>query len=176
MLLGILNSQVDAGGGSAYELISTQVLASSASSVTFSSIPSDYKHLQIRAVAKSASSNDNLIMRFNADTGNNYNLHYLYGNGSSVASAYGTAPYVYVGQTISSGLANQFATAVCDILDFGSTSKNTTIRSLAGNQNSLIQLISGLWRNTAAVTSITLAGESYQLASGSRFSLYGVKG
>ena len=181
MLLGILNSQVSAAGGS-YELISSQILTGSASSVTFSSIPSDFKHLQVRYVANSNRSGvTEMKINLNGDTGSNYAWHFLYGDGSSVASTAQTSRtsgyFGYTGNNSTQALS--FGPGVVDILDYSNTSKNTTLRALTGSTTGInnIGLYSNLWINTAAVTTIALAPFSANdWVIGSRFSLYGIRG
>jgi hypothetical protein len=172
------------GGGGAMELISTQILSGTASSVTFSSIPTGtYKHLQIRAVtAFNAAGVDGLIARFNGDSAANYSWHYVQGYNSSVSSSGGGAKTsIYAGDIGSNSTANTFAAGIIDVLDAFSTTKNKTVRSLSGvSQTGLantIALRSGAWFSTAAVSSLTLtsfSGGSFIV--GSRFSLYGVIG
>ena len=75
--------------------------------------------------------------------------------------------------------ADVFGSGVIDILDAYSTTKNKTIRSLNGLSGGevAIRLSSGTWRNTNAVTSITLFdGDGANLVTGSRFSIYGIRG
>ena len=170
---------------SSFDLLETTVLSSTATSVTFSSLGSysDYKHLQLRIVVRESAAfadNDTMTIRFNGDTGNNYAYHRLNGNGSSVSSTgeinFSSIP---LGDLVPAGstTANNFGAAVVDILDFGSSNKNTTIRALYGATNSSesdIMLLSGAWFNTAAVTSIT-CGITNTAIAGSRFSLYGIK-
>lgn len=169
-------------GGSAFELISTQVLTSSASSVTFSSIPQSFKHLQIRAVTNVPSAENfltNLYIRFNGVTSNSYAHHTLLGDGSSVGPDVTTsAPFITI-RNGTTGAANIFGAAIVEILDYASTSKNTTTRTLAGCHTiseRLIGLNSGLFNSTNAVTSVTLTQITESYAAGSRFSLYGIRG
>ena len=169
-----------------YDLLETQVLSSSASSVTFTGLGSytDYKHLQIRAVLRTdrSSADDLTMIRFNGDSSSSYANHQLYGNGSTVQSSAQTSQ-TYIRNISSAGgtfTTNGFSAHILDILDFSSTSKNTTVRQLAGvvgNYND-VRLASGLWNSTSAVTSITLAQyiTSTNFVSGTRLSLYGVKG
>jgi hypothetical protein len=171
--LGILAAAGGAPAG-AYELISTQVLASSAASVTFSSIPQDYKHLQIRISARVTTDDYVAKLNFNSDTGANYAFHRLIGNGSSVASS-ASASQAFIWTAIYRSVANQFTAEVIDILDYSSANKNTTTRHLGGLATDQVQLNSGLWNNTAAVTAINLSGYS-DWVTGSRFSLYGIRG
>jgi hypothetical protein len=188
--LGIF-SAAGAGGvvaASDYDLISTTTLGTATPSVTFSSLgdySSTYKHLQIRTVgrvsADTSGSGDAFTVRFNGDSGSNYALHQLFGNGSTVTSN-STAPATgFFGQrfTDSGSTSNAFGAAVIDILDSYSTSKNKTARILGGNANntSYIFLNSGVWISTASITSITLSPNvGGNFVAGSRFSLYGIKG
>lgn len=161
------------GETNSFELISTTILGSTSASVTFSSIPTGYKHLQIRMAANSTASGAT-YWRFNSDSGNNYSQHLLYGNGSSVASGATTSTNAgYIGYTTTG--ANIFPASIIDILDFASTTKNKTVRVLHGDNNANIMLNSGAWYSTAAITSVSLFANVNYVA-GSRFSLYGIKG
>jgi hypothetical protein len=73
--------------------------------------------------------------------------------------------------------ANAFAMGVIDLLDYASTVKNTTTRTALGRlETSRVQFSSGLFNNTNAITSLTLQPSSLNFVTGSRFSLYGIKG
>jgi hypothetical protein len=178
---GILSAAGVSGEvGATYELISTTILGGTAASVTFSGLgayASTYKHLQIRMTARLSSANA-IDAYINGDTGSNYAGHLLRGDGSSVASfARSSTSILQIADATNT--ANVFTGAVVDILDFASSTKNTTIRSItgdAGGQN-YSQMWSGLWNNTAAVTSIQLYGRaSTTFQIGSRFSIYGIRG
>lgn len=185
-------SSMLAGNGafspSAYDLLTTTTLTSSAASVTFSGLGSysGYKHLQIRGLAKSSadSTNRNGQLYFNNDetfSGGNYWTHALRGDGDSVSANAGnfTAPFQFQGSAI---LPNEmYGAFVIDILDFSSSNKNTTIRALSGYAGSSgpgaiqqIRLGSTFWNNTNAVTTIKIV-ETVAFTAGSRFSLYGLK-
>jgi len=164
------------------DLLAEVTLTSSASSVTFSGLGaySDYKHLQIRMVSRSTStSGNNVGFRMNGDTGSNYASHRLYGNGSGVfpSSASSIDKALYYLQPISSDDTGNFGSGIIDLLDFSSTSKTATLRWMYGFQttNSHVGLCSGLWNNTAAVTSLEIAPFSDNFAIGSRFSLVGIR-
>jgi hypothetical protein len=173
-----------AGAGSAgsFDLLETQVLGTAAASVTFSSLSTyaaTYQHLQIRTVARLSFSDveRSLVLRFNGDAASNYNNHGVFGTGSSVSSYYFADTYIGLGSfSAGNATANAFGAGVIDILDAYETTKNKTVRSLAGSQTTpQMSLRSGLWRNTAAVSSITLLDPTSNLVTGSRFSLYGIK-
>lgn len=180
---GILASSGGAAG--AFDLLETTVLSSTASSITFSSLGSysAYKHLQIRATVRADGTTlTGMRLRFNGDSGNNYAHHRLQGDGSSVSSnsSGANADNIFLGFRLpGNSTANSFSALLVDILDFGSTNKNTTARIFAGYRDGVngqnIYLNSGMWNNTAAVTSITITQGVDNFVSGSRFSLYGVK-
>jgi hypothetical protein len=167
-----------------YELIESQILTGTEASVTFSNLntySSSFKHLQIRAVARTAGSYSDIafIVRLNGDTGSNYSVHYLVGNGSSVSSV-GAASntsmnfYGIAGNSQASGV---FGAGIIDILDYSSTTKNKTLRAITGTGATKISLGSGAYFNTAAITSVNIAAEGTgSWLAGSRFSIYGIKG
>jgi hypothetical protein len=182
--LGIF-SAAGAGGvaGATYELIETQILGSSQASITFSNLgtySSTYKHLQVRAVSKSNHAAVWEVGRIsvNGDFAGNYSSHNLYGNGSIVGAngeTNGSSAYF---ATSGATTSTNFGPQVIDFLDPYSTTKNKTFRALSGSMGATeIRLSSGAWRNNAAITSITLwtfAGTAW--LTGSRFSIYGIRG
>ena len=183
---GVL-SAAGAGGGVAgdYELISTEILGSDQSSVTFSSLAtyaSTYKHLQIRLAARtnrSGSTGDVLFLRLNGDSGANYARHALQANGSTVISFAGTSANEMALDRLGSAdqAANVFGSIVIDLLDTYSTTKNKTVRGLGGVATSIVQLSSGVYLSTSSTTSATLLpGVGTNFVAGSRFSLYGIRG
>jgi len=160
------------------------VLSASASSIDFLSIPQTYSHLQIRYLAQSSNSAtaaDNLAFRFNSDTGANYTRHYLDGSGSSATAGSNTGVtqvYATCSQT-SATYPSNFGVGILDILDYTNTNKYTTTRALSGVDfnatGGAVQLTSGLWLNTAAITSINIRALAGNLTQYSSFSLYGIK-
>jgi hypothetical protein len=168
---GLFSSGVAASTNS-YESIATTVVGGGgSSSVTFSSIPSTFKHLQLRAFLKgTAASNRNLT--FNGIT-SGYFQHRLEGSGSS-ASAGGYTSQSQIAMPITS---SQWGQVIFDFLDYTDTNKNKTVRMLGGyddNGSGFIGFTSGSVANTAAITSITIAGDTWQQYSS--FALYGIKG
>jgi hypothetical protein len=167
-----------------YELISTTILGTATASVTFSSLgdySSTYKHLQIRSVGKTTVSGDGaegLVLRFNGDSGSNYARHFLQAFGSTPSSGATTSTTSVQGGILATNSISAFGVNVCDVVDAYSTTKNKTTRTLYGSPSALsfIGLSSGVWLNTASVTSITLSSTGGNLNTGSRFSLYGIKG
>jgi len=185
--LGILAA---AGGAVAaagsYDLLETEILTSTQATVTFSSLgtyAADYQHLQVRMVARSnrADTDSYIYVQFNADTGSNYNHHYLRGTGSAVNSGAtsGSSGILDINfLPAATAPSNSFGVATLDILDPFETYKYTTARMLSGQSGSSysrIGLTSGAWRNTASLTSITFDDIFGSFVTGSRFSLYGLK-
>lgn len=166
-----------------YQSIATVIVGSGGqATITFSDIPSTYKHLQIRSFAKWNSGSADFragLMRFNGDSGANYSAHLLSGDSSSAgaagvsnySSAYWTGHYY--------GANGAYTADIIDILDYASTSKYKTSRSLAGydaNGAGRIDYSSGLWMSTSAITSVTITISSDTFAQYSHFALYGIKG
>jgi hypothetical protein len=161
-------------------LIETVVLDSNAASVTFSNLgqfAGVYQHLQLVMATRSASATeDYLYLRINGDTGSSYRGHFLEGNGSSVLSGTEATTQIFLGVNASGAIASGgFSGFVTDILEPFKTTKNTTVRTLGGVATRSIALSSGLWMNTASITSLTIKNVgANNLLAGSRFSLYGV--
>jgi hypothetical protein len=177
-----------AGPFGAYDFLSSVTVPSGGlASIEFAGIPTGYKHLQIRAIARhsAASTETAIIFRFNGDAtaGNYYGRHMLNGDGTNliaVVSTGGSFTGATVGVTTgANNTANVFGVNIVDILDYTNTQKNKTLRCLQGfdqNGSGGISFVSSLWMNTAAVTSITaVAFNGASFVEHSSFALYGVK-
>lgn len=168
-----------AASTTSYESIATVTVgAGGSSTITFSSIPSTFKHLQIRFMGSITSGGQIGFMRFNSDTtAANYYTHALEGDGSTIyAYAVNTFPRY---TSLPSG-TNQEGVGVVDILDYTNTSKYSTVRALGGvdrNGSGEVTLYSGLWKNTAAITQIDLVPNSgATFRQYTHAALYGIKG
>lgn len=161
---------------SAFDSIATiTVGAAGTSSEVFTSIPQGYTHLQLRWFSRSSGGAYNPTVRFNSDSGNNYTWHYLDGNGTSVNVGGSSATNSILMAGIV-GTAGVFATGIMDILDYRNTNKHKTVRVFQGNDNAGsggVDLWSGCWMSTSAITSINLQFASAQY---SHYALYGIKG
>jgi len=162
-----------------FESIATYSVGSGGSStITFSSIPSTYEHLQIRFSAKTPNG-DWVIMRCNGITASgNYTGHRLQGNGSTVTADYLGAfstSFIFCSLTSASGNTGSNV-GVIDILDYKNTNKYKTVRILGGqdeNGSGFITYNSGLFLSTNAISSISFEVTTYQQYS--HFALYGIK-
>jgi hypothetical protein len=152
----------------------------SSASITLSSIPQTYTHLQLRGIVRSAGVGSQIYTRFNNDGGSNYSTHYLYGDGSGVAAGSGGSPTTvnfFGSMPASTDLANAYASFVIDILDYTNTNKYTTTKNISGldvnGSGGFAFFSSSVWMNTAAVTSLTfVANASFTTAT--RIDLYGI--
>jgi hypothetical protein len=166
-----------------FESIATTTLGTNTASVTFSSIPATYTHLQIRFIARDTRAVilEGYKIQFNGDTAGNYSDHTLYGDGSSAGAFSNTSATFMSPYPIASAnaTASVFGISVVDILDYANTNKYKTIRSLSGvdnNGDGVVGFSSGNWRNTDAVTSITVGAQVGDWVEYSSFALYGIKG
>ena len=179
-ILGIMASQISGhlfAPSGAYDSIATTTLSTSTATITFSSIPATYTHLQIRGILKNSGGGTYIKMQLNGDTGSNYSGHELSGDGST-AAALGYSSRTDIPITPNGNTATNFAGFILDLLDYANTNKYKTIKSLDGcdlNGAGAIIFGSGSWRNTAAITTITLTdylGTAF--LTGSSFYLYGI--
>jgi hypothetical protein len=164
-----------------YESIATANGTGSSGTITFSSIPSTYKHLQIRLMAKDTGGvSPEIQVTFNSDTAANYSRHRLTGNGTSAASfgQANTSNIPFIGQVGLPTAASTYGVAVIDVLEYANTNIYKTLRVLSGqdsNGGGGLDFTSGSWRNTAAISTVTvsLSGSNYTTAS--QIALYGIK-
>lgn len=183
-ILGIWASQNYPRVTNSYESIQTVTVGSGdASDITFSSIPSTYKHLQVRLIGRDtfyANSDTAWKITFNSDTGSNYSYHGLTGDGSSAsASAGSSAAFIYIaGFPTDGATASTYGATVVDVLEYANTNIYKTVRALGGydkNGGGFVALRSGNWRSTSAITSLTITPQT-GIKQYSQFALYGIKG
>lgn len=187
-VLGSLSSGV-AASTSSYESIATVNGTGSSSTIVFSSIPSTYKHLQLRGISRSTTATTTLFdmeIRLNSDSGSNYSRHMLYGTAAAAVAATGAASQNTIevsrqsvpGNSVTSGI---MGVTIIDIHDYASTTKYKTVRSIGGsdtNSSGSVSLASGVWMSTSAINSITIygTGSAANFTSTTTFALYGIKG
>jgi hypothetical protein len=185
---GIFASAVSANlDPSAYFPIATTTLGSSALSITFSSIPATYTHLQLRMTGYNTSGSDrSLAIYYNSDTGLNYANHFMLTNGSSASAGGQTGrgqTFIFddnAGQRGFNGDTLYRSTFIIDILDYANTNKNKTIRAIGGwdaNGSGHVGIGSSLWLSTAAINTLTLfLPYSTNFGPATIASLYGIRG
>jgi len=160
-----------------FESIATAT-PTSGTTITFSAIPSTYKHLQIRYYIRTPDNGSFILMRINGATGSVYSQHYLNGDGSSAIAGGSTALNTISRLQFPSGTSPiRPNVSIIDFHDYASTTKNKTVRWFSGkNENGSGEIVLGsaAYLATTAITSIEIYGITYQ--SGTAISIYGIKG
>jgi len=189
-ILGTVASQFSSKPFGSFESIQTIYLASSSQlTLTFSSIPATFKHLQLRCSLRSERTNDfgsTFRIRFNGDTGNNTIYNRLQNNGSGAATGFIAFPdqfaYIYNGCISNqSAPTSFFSPMVIDIYNYSSSSIYKVYDSISGIPHSSTNQRSGkgmgAWASNTPINSL-----SFTTDDGSNFSqyshigLYGIKG
>jgi hypothetical protein len=158
---------------STYEPIATTTLSSNQTSITFSSIPATYTDLVLIASYNPTVTEQVIWMRFNGDTASNYSRTQLYGTGSAAASNRASnetySPAFYGGTTTR-------VSGIVHIFNYANTTTNKTFLFRINDTSINILQGVGLWRKTPeAIHTILIEAQLNQLASGSTFTLYGIK-
>lgn len=161
-----------------YSLIASNTLGSANSTVTFSSIPGTFTDLVLVASFASAVADNDVRCTVNSDTGTNYSYTRLSGNGTSATSSR-NSNQVFFAQYYVIGTSTSTQSIIWNVLDYSNTTTYKTILSRISAADKELSASVGLWRSTAAVTSITFtnAGNNSpaQFAAGSTFKLYGIQ-
>jgi hypothetical protein len=162
--------------GNTYEAIATQTLGTAAATVTFSSIPSTYTDLVLIS-SPANNTSESLYFRINGDTGSSYSTTYMTGNGTAASSArqasnttgiLAGAPNVGLSSTV-------YGTSIIQVMNYSNATTYKTALCRWGLASAETNATVGLWRSTAAITSVTLLVVSGTFSVGSTFSLYGIK-
>lgn len=158
-----------------YDCIATTTLGSDTATVTFSSISGSYTDLVLIATfGTTQGSNDGLLFRVNSDSGSNYSLTRLTGDGSNASSSRQTSSTSIIVGGVSG--TDTSTITIYQLMNYSNSTTYKTILARNAHPSSLTNAGVGLWRNTAAITSITLSPENAaNLRANSVFSLYGIK-
>ena len=157
-----------------YIPIATTTLASSASSVTFGSIPATYRDLRIIFNGKISGDFDTPI-RINSDSAGNYYTVYMSGNGSSATSGFNNAITGFnLGLRNVTIASTDNTVSLVDFFDYSATDKHKTILKRVNSASKQTYAEAVRWASTAAITTITMSVSGGTFATGSTFSLYGI--
>lgn len=165
----------------AFESIGTITVGSGGStSISFSSIPQTYKHLQLRYMTRNASGVYYVKCQINGETSATYYYdHWLFGTGAAASSG---SDNTNTGGLLprASATANIFTVGIVDFLDYTNTNKYKTVRALGGhdtNGGGYVELNSFLYsKDTTAISSLNFIFNSGNHEQYSHFALYGIKG
>lgn len=188
-VLGVLSTPTPPVTNS-YESIATFNGTGSSGTITFNTIPSTYKHLQLRFMARGDAAAggypaDIASFVLNSDTtATNYYCHSVFGTGSGTpGTTAGNNNYSgFLQLPGAAATSNSYAIGVIDFLDYQDTNKYKTMRNLNGgdfNGSGRTIFSSMLWKNTAAISSISITCDptyTGNFTTASSFALYGIKG
>jgi len=160
--------------GSTYTPIATQTLGSSASTVTFSSIPSTYTDL-VLIITGGDPGSVQPALRFNSDSSNHYSYTNLTGSGS-VASSNRNSNGGLIQFGWDAYMTNDLNyNAIISIMNYSNTTIYKSIIS-RNDEASVTQTLglAGLWRSTSAINAVNVSISGGNLGAGSTFTLYGI--
>jgi len=159
--------------GATYEPIATTTFTVT-STYTFSSIPATYTDLVLVLGSMTFTLGGNPQIQYNGDTATNYSNTDLYGNGTSAGSTRNTSNnYINVGFSATNGSATEPATIILQVMNYANTTTNKTLLGRGNRAGGEAQTNVGLWRSTAAITSLTVKVASGTM--GGTATLYGIK-
>lgn len=159
------------------DLLAQQVLASPASSVTFSSlgtIAAGYRDLMVTLVGGASSPDMYAFMRFNGDAGT-YNYVFANGNGSTTASSGPGDNKIQLGGRASYFTGSLETLVQVQIFDFAQTDKHKSQLVRFNSPNRAVEMMASRWASTSAIISINLVMNTGNWLAGSTFTLYGIK-
>lgn len=140
---------------------------SSAGSVTFSSVPQTYTDLVVVVNVTASQNAVNGGLRFNNDSATNYSSTRINGDGTSVTSTRDSNDDV-----LRTGVVSTNSVVISHIMNYANTTTNKTVLSRGSGANDRLAAFVGLWRNTAAITTVTVTNLNYP--AGTTFTLYGI--
>jgi hypothetical protein len=155
-----------------YTQINSVTLAAASSSITFDSIPQNFRDL-ILVLDGTRTGDNNILYRFNGDSGSNYSTVYSGANGSTTLNQSETGAQFYVTQYALT--TNSKLNSIFQVMDYSATDKHKSILMRFNQPASNFAMIAGRWANTAAVTSIRVLTGNADFGAGSTFTLYGIE-
>lgn len=169
------------GGSNYYERISSQTITASGtiSSVTFSSILSTYKHLEVRGYVNATQGS--MLLQLNSDTtsSNYYSINYSIAD--AFEWAYATAESGVLLKHTASTVTTNFQGFKITLPNYANTTrwkqvtKTNQILSDGTTINDIyVTETNARWKSTSAITSLTFTLGGNTFNNGTVFSLYGV--
>ena len=156
---------------STYTPIATTTLGSAVASYTFSSIPGTYTDLILVITGTTVTNNINYWLQINGDTGSNYSYTFILGNGSTASSGRATTETKW--RVANNSSSTNTTPTIVQIQNYANTTTYKTGLARSNDASYGTWANVGLWRNTAAISSITVSSDS-NLNTGSIYTLYGI--
>jgi len=156
-----------------YEPIASTTLEVAASTVTFSSIPGTYTDLILVLSGSLTSGTSVWGLQYNSDTTGNYSWTSLRGDGSGATSARDSGST----RILCGWIGTSRVTEIVQIMNYSNATTNKTniSRNNSTVASTFVSANVGLWRSTVAINAITARTDSSTFASGSTFTIYGIK-
>jgi hypothetical protein len=158
-----------------YVPIATTTLGSAAASYTFSSIPSTYTDLVLVINGGTVTASRDMYAQFNSDTGTNYSQTFIRGDGTAASSSkFASQSNGWLDFNGANNDLNQMWTA--HIMNYSNTTTYKTYLSRFSRASAATEAIVGLWKNTAAISTILVGASSGNILANTTLSLYGILG
>ena len=156
-----------------YEPISTNTLGSNTATVTFSSIPSTYTDLIVIINYRSANTSAGSVRCTVNSVTSGYSGTYV-GSSTVVYSGKDTGN-AYFRPLFLPSSNSPFGIGIIQFQNYSNTSVNKTVISRYGSPNNETVAYASLIQTTNAISTIAFSTDTTGYASGSTFTLYGIK-
>lgn len=160
-----------------YKVISSQTLNSDTATVTFNSIPATYTDLVLKMTLRTTNSTNDcdVAVRFNGDTGANYAWNQMYATSGGIGgNSTTTATSLLAGNIVGGGSYLGYVPLEMNIFNYAQTTMYKGTLHQGCNAHRTVVYLAGNWRNTNAISSITISIQSGDIASGSILTIYGI--
>jgi hypothetical protein len=167
-----------------YALIQSQTLGADAASVAFNSIPQTYTDLVFHITARGTTNNLSTRLRFNGNSvGYGIAEYYAQANTNTNGNQYFNNTEIdttRTNQANSSFTASTFSSIEVYICNYSSSSINKSLSNFSASQQMSVsignlEVMSAIWANNEAITSVSFFPNVVNFAAGSTFNLYGIK-
>jgi len=144
-----------------YDKIATTTLGSAAATIDFNSIAASWTDLKLIVTGHQTGTGGAVMyLGFNSDTASNYSNTEIRGNGSVTASSRGTSTTnMRIGFIQDDSISSSYTSvSIADIFSYAGSTFKTVLGagSADANGSGVVGNAVGLWRSTAAITSITI--------------------
>jgi hypothetical protein len=157
-----------------YSLIASYTHSgASTTTITMSSIPATFTDLVVVSnVLYSANNGDYMSWRMNGDSSALYSSTPVVGTGTAAESfraTNGTQIAFYGSST------TNYVPSITNFMDYANTTTNKTILLRASGAGNSVEARVGLYRSTAAISSISLFFPVASIAAGTNIKIYGIQ-
>ena len=154
-----------------YTQINSVTLAAASASVTFASIPQNFRDLILVYNGFNGSSTGGMLLRLNGDSGNNYNDIFMSQSGNTPSSSLQSNTNnanIFFGTTV-------ITMGVAQFMDYSATDKHKVVLTRDGANGTNVRATATRWANTAAINQIQVIRTDTTISTGSILTLYGIE-